>query len=165
MNTETATSAAATLPPVEKRVRVRLGVAEAFDLFTREIARWWPLRTYACDPASATSVTLEAGVGRRVFETGADGTQRTWGTVTRWNPPHAFAMTWHPGQPEELATHVAVFFHPVAGGGCELHLVHDGWEARGAQAADVRNGYDNGWPAVLALFADAAGGLAAHGGE
>lgn len=145
-----------TVPPVEKRVRLRLGAAEAFDVFTREIARWWPLRSYACKPDEAVSVTIEPGVGQAVYETDRSGQQYPWGKVLQWDPPHGFTMTWHPGQPEEHATRVSVRFSALADGGCELCLVHDGWHARGEGAATARDNYDTGWVAVLDRFAEAA---------
>jgi hypothetical protein len=41
---------AATPPPepVVRELRVRIPVAEASAHFTRDIGRWWPLRSHSC---------------------------------------------------------------------------------------------------------------------
>jgi hypothetical protein len=96
-------------------------------------------------------------VGSAVVEIAGDGTRHVWGSLLAWDPPHGFEMTWHPGQPVEHATRVRVRFAP-AGAGTELHLAHDGWEARGTEAAATRASYNNGWPRVLARFVEQAGG-------
>jgi hypothetical protein len=136
--------------PVEKRLQLVLPPAEAFVLFTRDLTRWWPLRAHSCGGENASSVKIDPWVGSEVVEYGRHGERHAWGTVTEWDPPRAFAMTWHPGQPPELATRVRVCFSPLPGGGSELHLCHDGWEVRDA---GVRARYEGGWQGVLQHFA------------
>jgi hypothetical protein len=143
------------LAPVVKRVRIRLAPAAAFDLFTRELARWWPLATHSCHGAEAVDVLVEPRVGGAVTEVARDGRRAAWGRVIAWDPPRHFAMTWHPGAPPEQATRLEVSFHPAADG-AELELVHAGWEARGEAAAQWRGRYDGGWVAVLEHFSAAA---------
>jgi uncharacterized protein YndB with AHSA1/START domain len=82
--------------------------------------------------------------------------RHVWGSLLEWNPPHAFAMTWHPGQPSEQATRVVVQFAAAAAGGTEVRLLHSGWEARGDRAIDARNSYDGGWQVVLAKYTERA---------
>ncbi|MBH9579183.1 SRPBCC domain-containing protein [Inhella proteolytica] len=144
------------LPPVEKRIEVALDVEAAFDLFTRQMRRWWPLATHACGEGGGEDVRFEEHVGGRVLETGKDGKEHVWGTLTAWAPPHHFAMTWHPTRPVEQATQVSVCFEALPDGGCALLLWHGGWEAAGEQAAAMHEGYEGGWVGVLALFQQAA---------
>lgn len=143
------------LQPVRHRLELPLAPADAFTLFTAGMARWWPFRGHSCSGERALDVEFEPRVGGAVVEITNDGQRHPWGTVTLWEPPLRLAMTWHPAQPVAHATRLEVSFVPCAGG-CELHLEHGGWEARGDQAADVRDGYQQGWGVVLARLAAAA---------
>ena len=51
---------------IRKTVLVDLAPAEAFDLFTAGIARWWPVRTHSYGGDAVTDVVFEAHVGGRV---------------------------------------------------------------------------------------------------
>jgi Activator of Hsp90 ATPase homolog 1-like protein len=144
------------LPPVEQRIVVRLAPDDAFELFTRGLARWWPFKGHSCSGEDAQDVVFEARVGGTVTEVGADGARHSWGVLTAWDPPHGFAMTWHPGQDVARATQLAVRFSAVAGG-CEVHLVHGGWDVLGDGAGAMRGNYDQGWGWVLSHYLQLAG--------
>jgi len=144
------------LPPVEHRVRVSLAPDEAFDLFTRQIARWWPFRDHSCYGDEAADVLFEPRVGGAVTELARDGDRMAWGRITEWSPPHAMAMRWHPGLPEADATLLRISFTARLDGGTDVAVHHSGWEARGEEAAAKRDQYDGGWPVTLAAFAAAA---------
>jgi len=139
------------LPPVEYRIVVPLAPAAAFELFTKDMSRWWPFKGHSC-AEGAHAVEFEPRVGGAVTEVGAGGSRHLWGTLTQWQPPTAFAMTWHPAQPQEHATRLQVRFTEV-NQGCEVHLIHDGWAARGAQAQASRDSYEGGWAGVLRAYA------------
>jgi hypothetical protein len=145
-------------PPVEHRLVVPLAPPAAFALFTRGMSRWWPFKGHSC-AEGAYDVEFEPRVGGAVIEIGADGSRHPWGTLTLWQPPTAFAMTWHPAQPQAHATRLRVCFTEVPQG-CEIHLVHDGWAARGAQALESRSRYDGGWVGVLRAYQNASTTLA-----
>lgn len=139
------------LPPVDHTVNVPLSAPQAFELFTREIRKWWPLSTHSCAGDKARDVVFEPRIGGRVTEVAEDGTEHPWGTLMEWDPPHALAMGWHPGQPAHQATLLRVTFTPRERS-TDVRIVHTGWEARGARAAEVRGEYERGWPLVLARF-------------
>ena len=144
-----------TLPPVQHRAQVRLAPAAAFELFTTQIARWWPFRGHSCFGDNAADVVFEPRVGGAVTEVARDGERMAWGTLTEWSPPDAFAMRWYPGLDAAEATMLRVSFVAVAGG-TEVSVHHAGWEARGAAAAAKRDQYEGGWPATLAAFGQQA---------
>jgi hypothetical protein len=139
------------LPAVVHRVTVRQAPHVAFDLFTRQIARWWPFRGHSCFDEDAVDVTFEPRVGGAVTEHARDGRRLPWGTITEWSPPQGFAMQWFPGLDAAEATSLRVRFAASAGG-TDVRIEHGGWEARGAAAADKRDQYDGGWPATLAAY-------------
>jgi hypothetical protein len=140
------------IAPVVRSVVVRLAPAEAFELFTREMRLWWPFVGHSCGDADSIDVVFEPRVGGAVTEVARTGERWRWGTLAEWDPPHAFAMSWHPGLDEALATRLRVSF-AAHDGGTEVQVHHGGWEARGEQAAARRDQYDSGWPATLAAFA------------
>ncbi len=145
------------IAPVEHRVRVALAPADAFDLFTRQIARWWPFRGHSCYGGAAVDVVFEPRVGAAVIEVARSGERMAWGTLADWKPPEQFAMRWFPGLSDREATLLRVRFEALPGGGTEVYVHHSGWEVRGAQAAEKRDQYDGGWPATLAAFVAMAG--------
>jgi uncharacterized protein YndB with AHSA1/START domain len=147
--------AVAAVAAVDRRVTVRLSPDEAFALFTREMRAWWPFVGHSCGDESGGDVQFEPRAGGAVTEIGRDGTRWAWGTLSEWDPPHAFAMAWHPGLSPDQATLLRVTFSRGAAG-TEVRVRHTGWDARGASAAEKRDQYDTGWPATLAAFAEAA---------
>jgi uncharacterized protein YndB with AHSA1/START domain len=84
------------------------------------------------------------------------GEEGVWGTITEWDPPHGFAMTWHPGRGEETAQELAISF-TAEGDGTRVEVVHTGWERVGPDFRERMTGYEKGWGAVLDSFADEAG--------
>lgn len=145
------------LQPVEKRLHVRLAPAAAFELFTRDLSRWWPLATHSCAGADALRTRFADRVGGQVVEETRDGRGHVWGTLLAWEPPHRFVMTWHPGSDPAQATRVEVSFDAADDGGTILQLRHDGWAAR-VDGSRVRGRYDGGWDFVLGRFVSASGG-------
>lgn len=137
------------VPPVEQSVLVACAPARAFQAFTAEIGQWWPLATHSVAQEQARNVTIEPGLGGRVFETDAAGGQSNWGKVLEWAPPHRFAMSWHPGRAAATGQMVELDF-TVEGNGTRVTLRHRGWESLGAEAGKIRDSYNSGWDSVFA---------------
>jgi uncharacterized protein YndB with AHSA1/START domain len=140
------------LEPLRKSVTVRRTPAEAFEIFTARLERWWPLARFSIFQEQAASCGFEPRVGGAVYEVSAAGERRTWGTLLAWEPPQRLVMTWHPGRDPDTAQEVELRFTAVAGG-TRVDLEHRGWQSLGEQAAESREGYDHGWPAVLSEYA------------
>jgi hypothetical protein len=138
---------------LHKRAKISPPPTEAFELFTKHMAAWWPLATFSVGMEQATSVEVEPGVGGRIVETMADGSTSVWGTVELWKPPDRIRFTWHPGTPAEEATRVEVTFRQ-AGSGTIVELIHSGWENRPDGAAASAQ-YDSGWDLVFGRYAEA----------
>ena len=84
----------------------------------------------------------------RVYEVTRDGVEHDWARITDWEQGERIVLDWHAGVPVSQATHVEITFRQTAEG-TEMTLVHDGWEARGADAAGMRDSYETGWDLVL----------------
>lgn len=143
--------------PIEPVVKVRdvaLTVEETFELFTAGIGRWWPVATHSIGGARCADVRFEGRIGGRVIETTEDGAEHQWADVIAWDPPHRFAMTWHPSIDPVAASIVEVRFESTETG-CRLHLEHRGWEEFGQIAGtEARDQYNPGWDGVLGYFTD-----------
>ncbi len=139
------------IDPVVKKLEILLPPDRVFRLFTEDFAAWWPVETHSlsADQGSVPqSVTVEGRVDGKVSELLHDGTSGLWGTITKWQPGAVFEMSWHVGRPAAEATRLHVAFTPTAQG-TQVTLTHDGWENRGAAAAEAREGYNSGWDIVL----------------
>jgi len=136
-----------TTEAIRKTVLVDFAPAEAFELFTARIASWWPVRTHSYGGDQVKNVILEPHVGGRLYEV-TDDTERDWGKVLAWDPPHGFLLDWQIG--EARGTEVEVTFVPE-GPGARVVLEH-----RGFSEGDPRAHYEGGWDVVLAPFVETA---------
>jgi uncharacterized protein YndB with AHSA1/START domain len=143
------------IEPVRQSVRVRRPVQAAFDLFTRDIGTWWPVRTHHVR-GEVIGIVFEGRVGGRVYELCRDGQTADWGRVLAWEPPHRVVFTWQATGGSE-PTEVEVRFVVEDAAVTRVELEHRGWERLGQTGAERRGRYLNGWPRVIGLFAAAAG--------
>ncbi|MCU1440415.1 MAG: hypothetical protein JWP85_1412 [Rhodoglobus sp.] len=132
--------------PVRREVLVNAGPQRAFDLFTAHINAWWPLDRFGVFNAGTVSFE-DARIVERLGEQ-----ESVWGEVTLWAPPDSLGFTWHPGYGVEHATDIRVTFTPE-GDQTLVTLVHSGWERMTDPDASAEE-YANGWPGVLARFAE-----------
>jgi len=144
----TAQVADGALAPLVFTLVVPCPPARAFDYFTRDIGRWWPLAGHSVGQDEAVGVAFEQGVGGRLQETLRDGSTRLWGHVTTWVPGRKLSFSWHPGRDTASAQSVEVSFETHAGG-TKVTLTHGGWEALGTDAPAKRHQYQQGWPTVF----------------
>jgi hypothetical protein len=101
----------------------------AFRTWTAGIGTWWPPdHTVSGQPAD---VVLQSGVGGRIYERAADGTEHEWGEVTVWQPPTRLAYLWYLGRDRADATEVEVLFHPQGTALTRVDIEHRGWERLG----------------------------------
>ena len=137
---------------VRKSVFVRCTPEHAFTVFTERIGDWWPFDGHSLFDDKAEAVVFEPHVGGRVYERSAEGEEGLWGTLTVWDPPRGFTMTWHPGRGEETAQELELRFSPE-GGGTRVDLVHTGLGAPrrqdGRDRRTLRRGLGLGPRAVL----------------
>jgi uncharacterized protein YciI len=144
-------------PPIHREVLVDADPVTAFEVFTTDISRWWPVADLSVFGARST-VTFD---DTAIVETSEAGQRSVWGSVTRWDPPLAVAFSWHPGRDPERASQVEVSFTP-AGRQTLVALSHAGWEVYD-DPATARTEYGSGWPTVLARFASAVTAAAGEG--
>ena len=135
------------IAPIQRQVIVGADPDRAFAVWTQELAAWWPFERHSVYGAGASAAFREG----QLVETGPDGAQQLWGTVTTWLPGEQLTMTWHPGQDEDSATTVDVRFDPISEGQTLVTLTHTGWENR-VDGQEAREEYGRGWPTVVSRF-------------
>ena len=141
---------------VRQAVTVPLSQAEAFRLFTEDMAAWWPAVTHSVAQSDRVEARMDGRVGGRIIEWSPAG-EVLWGTITEWDPPAGFSSTWHPGDEATLATTLTVRFHPEGERQTRVELEHRGWQVYGVEAATRAEGYDTGWAKVLGRYVERAG--------
>lgn len=137
-----------TIAPIVKSLSVALPPAQAFDLFTVGIDRWWPRTIHSVSLERTRQVVFEGQPGGSVHEIRDDGARFEWGRILTWDPPRAVRFSWYPGRDEATQQEVEVSFAPE-GTGTRVTLVHSGWETLGERGTEVRGGYDTGWDLVF----------------
>lgn len=140
--------AAGTLAPIVLDLVVPCPPERAFDYFTRDLGRWWPLATHSLGEAEALDVRFEPRVGGRLVETLRDGREHTWGSVSAWRPGSKVEFTWHLDRDPATAQWVRVEFAPDPAG-TRVTLTHGGWENLPEGGTTMRANYANGWKKVF----------------
>lgn len=135
--------------PIVKTLSIKRPAADAFRLFTEEIAAWWPMTTHTRARDAAGEVTVhvafEPRVGGRLYERLNTGEERDWGEVLAFEPGRRVAFTFQMGRPRERSGEVEVCFEPLDEKSCRVTLTHAHWERLGEEAAAFRERFDGGW--------------------
>lgn len=139
------------IDPIKKKLTVNVSPQRAFDVFTKEIGKWWPLDTHSASAgagATAKNLFIEPKVGGRIVEEMHDREISIWGEITIWRPGTKLEFTWHVQRPKSEQTIVTIDFLKNKLG-TDIHLTHSGWDARVAEAASDREQYFSGWDYVF----------------
>ncbi len=148
-------------PPVRQATMVRAGIEHTFSAFVTTISAWWPVQPFSAGKDRVDDVTIEQLTGGRVYETWDDGTEVDWGTITAWEPPRRFVMTW---TFTPAPTEVEFAFSALGPALTRVAVEHRGWEALTDEqlSADcaLPGGYNSGaysvgWSTILNRLATA----------
>jgi uncharacterized protein YndB with AHSA1/START domain len=139
-------------------VEVSCDPHKAFEVFTRDIGRWWRRGTYYwIDQERGQELRFEPHVGGRLIEVYdlSSGEGAEIGRVRTWEPGTLLEFTWRtPDWPDEASTLVSVRFAAV-GGGTLVTLEHTGWESLGPDGVQLAAGYSGGWAELLGFYGEA----------
>jgi uncharacterized protein YndB with AHSA1/START domain len=138
-----------------KWVTLRCPAPLAFQLFTVQLSRWWPMGGHSVFEEPNAVCVIETEAGGRIYEVSRDGGQALWGRVVICEPGRRLCFTWHPGRTPTTAQYVTVIFHPSEGG-TRLELRHEAWAALGPNAELVKRQYATGWEEILTRYASLA---------
>jgi uncharacterized protein YndB with AHSA1/START domain len=148
---------------IQKSITVDAPVERAFDVFTQEMASWWPPEHHLLD-APLGEMVVEPRVGGDIYDVGTDGSTCRWARVLEYDPPSLFVFSWDINLQWEIETdldrtsEVAVTFTAEGEARTRVDLEHrnldhhgEGWEKMRAAV-----GSDDGWMVGLRRFAEAA---------
>jgi uncharacterized protein YndB with AHSA1/START domain len=146
---------------VRREVVVDVPPARAFELFTADMTSWWPA-DHHIGSAPIAEIIVEPRTGGRWFTRHEDGTETSTGVVVVWEPPGRFVVTWQIGADwkfhTDLVTTVEVRFDPVGDGRTRVRLEHRDLDAFGADAAAMKETFEDpgAWQATLRAYASVA---------
>jgi uncharacterized protein YndB with AHSA1/START domain len=149
-------TATVTIAPVRKSIRVNASQADAFDVFTSGLGRWWP-RNMGIGRMPMKAPVMETRLGGRWYELAEDGSQATVGKIIVWEPPQRFVMTWEINsqwKPDStIGSEVEVRFIADGANATRVEVEHRKFEQMGAEGgASMRKDVDGGWPGLLERF-------------
>lgn len=140
------------IKPIVKVVEVPASAAQAFKMFTENVATWWPMDKHSVSAGQgkrSRDVVFEPTEGGAAYEIMHDGTRTEWGTVVLWEPGQAVGLIWHPGKDAGQATRLDITFADLGAGRSRVTLTHSGWEVLADAADEARGHYSSGWDHVL----------------
>ncbi len=136
------------LDPLISSIEVPCDQRSAFEIFTSDMATWWPLdkrSMSAFHQQSPKALVVDAQAGGRIVEIGFDDTEHHWGTYRSYDPYASVVLDFHIGLPAENASTVRVDFTPLGEARTRVVLTQSNWEAFGDLAEVMRGGYGSGW--------------------
>src|SRR5438132_1124532 len=99
----------AMVEPLRMSFLVECPVDHAFDVWTAQTSRWWPVsHTVSAEPG--LEVVFQAGKGGRIYERTRNGVEVDWGEITVWEPPRRLGYLWHIRADRADATEVEITF-------------------------------------------------------
>ena len=144
--------------PLRMAFDVACPADHAFTVWTSAIGTWWPADHTVSGAPSA--VVMEGGVGGRIYERAADGTEHDWGEVTVWRPPSLLGYLWHLNADRADATEVEIRFLAQGRAATRIEIEHRGWDRLGDRASGWRTRNQAGWQSLLPHFLAAIGPVA-----
>jgi uncharacterized protein YndB with AHSA1/START domain len=149
-----------TEPMVLRSVTVAATPERAFEVFTRDIKRWWPPEHHLGE-GDLVDVYMESRAGGTWGERTTDG-ECAWGRVLEWEPSRRVVLSWQitlewePEPDPERASTIEVRFEEEEPGQTRVEIEHRDFERHGEgwqKMADSVGG-TNGWSMNLRRFSE-----------
>jgi uncharacterized protein YndB with AHSA1/START domain len=146
--------------PVRTSILVEAPQERAFEVFTADMASWWPADKHVLEGELAGMV-FEPRVGGRIYDRAVDGSECSWARVLAYEPPSRVVFSWDidlrwqietdPGR----ASEVEVRFIAETDARTRVELEHRALERHGDGWESMRDavGSPNGWGDGLRAFA------------
>lgn len=140
------------MPVLQKRITLKCAPVVAFDVFTFDMAKWWPMDTHSVsagiDKLPAILI-VERKEGGRIVEVDSDGNTHLWGHFQVYQAPFRVLIAWHVGEPPDRSSYIEVVFGMETNGSTSVVLTHGGLEIYGDEEEQKRIDYDAGWDIVF----------------
>jgi uncharacterized protein YndB with AHSA1/START domain len=144
------------IEPVRKSIEVELTPLEAFQLFTSDMAAWWPA-THKLGATPFVEIVIEPRVGGGWYEVDEDGSTCQWGSILAWEPPRKVVFAWGlqgdwKFSPDlSRSSEVELRFVPMGDSATLVELEHRCLE-RHAAGDKIATSVKSGWDTVLDGF-------------
>ena len=126
-----------------------------FDLFTKEIGKWWPVGR-AAGTTARREIVMEPRVNGAFFEVGPRGLKEEWGTVVAFVPARTIIIDWKLDlqfvPSPTLTSELEVFFAQNRDGSSHLTIIHTRLEALGSAGQDIADRVTAQWRDILNSF-------------
>jgi len=161
MNPTTTVNPPAKVEPVRKHVVIEAPQAHVFNVFTRDIDKWWP-REHHIGKSPLKQAILEPRDGGRWYAISEDGSECDTGKVLSWDPPNRVVLAWQITADwqydPDFVTEVEVTFTAEGPRTTRVDLEHRNLARYGLKAEELRKGIDapTGWGLIFANFARVA---------
>ena len=155
-----------TIQPIRQSVAVPLDPQRAFDLFTADMASWWPADHHIGE-TPIKEIVIEPFVGGRWYTRHEGGEETSTGFVTAYDAPRGLTVTWQIGADwayhDDLVTTLELRFTPTDDGRTLVELEHRDLDAYGEAAEQMQETFESpdAWGRTLEQFARVAGERAA----
>jgi uncharacterized protein YndB with AHSA1/START domain len=144
-----------TIAPIRKTVTVAKPPQRVFELFTSQMAAWWP-KGMTIGPSPAVEILIEPRAGGRWFERSEDKIETNWGRVMAWDPPRRVLLAWQIDATwtydPQFETELELIFD-AEGSGTRVSMEHRNLERFGDSAEKMAQQLGGGWPGIIDGFA------------
>ena len=153
-------TAQATDTAVSTSVLVEAPQQLAFEVFTKDMAGWWPPEHHILE-GELDRMVFELKEGGRIYDVGVDGGECQWARVLVFEPPERVVISWDitprwklQTDPEK-ASEVEFRFVPESEGRTRVELEHRHLDRHGEGWEGMRDavGSADGWNHNLRAFA------------
>lgn len=137
---------------LQKRITLNCAPIVAFEVFTSEMSKWWPMETHSISAGNNTlpaSLIVERAEGGRIVEVDSNGKSHPWGHFQVYQAPFRVLIAWHVDEPPDHSTYIEVVFGMETNGTTSVVLTHSGWDIFGDAAEQKYSEYDAGWDVVF----------------
>ncbi len=137
---------------LQKRIAIDCAPVIAFEVFTYNMAKWWPMDTHSVSAGSGAlpaNLIVERKENGRIVEIDGNGKSHLWGHFQIYQAPFRVLIAWHVNEPPNRLTYIEVVFGMETNGKTIAVLTHSGWEVFGDEAEQKRADYDSGWDYVF----------------
>lgn len=151
------------VPPTNVRLStvVEAPIERAFAVFTEQFDAIKP-REHTMMPVEIAESVLEPHVGGHLLDRGVDGSERRWGRVLAFEPPHRLVFSWDISPQWQLETdpdrssEVEVRFVAETPQRTRVELEHRNLDRHGEGWEDLHGaiGSGGGWPLYLQRYGD-----------
>ena len=98
---------------LQKKITLDCAPVVAFDVFTRQMPKWWPVDSHSVSAGSGdvpATLIVERKRDGQIVEIDKQGNSHLWGNFQAYEAPYRVNIAWHVDEPAISATNIEVVF-------------------------------------------------------